>query len=64
MALPTYDEAYTIPSPKAQLIALRTMQICAEETGAADTVDRYFTLWSEPDLFNPENFDPEAKWPR
>src|SRR5262249_35435331 len=33
------DEAYTIPSPKAQLIALRTMQICAEESGAADTVD-------------------------
>ena len=39
MALPTYDEAYTIPSPRAQLIALRTMQICAEESGAADTVD-------------------------
>jgi methylmalonyl-CoA mutase N-terminal domain/subunit len=39
MALPTYDEAYTIPSAKAQLIALRTMQICAEETGVADTVD-------------------------
>src|SRR5262249_33269688 len=39
MALPTYDEAYTIPSPQAQLIALRTMQICAEETGVADTVD-------------------------
>jgi len=39
MALPTYDEAYTIPSPKAQLVALRTMQICAEETGVADTVD-------------------------
>ena len=38
-ALPTYDEAYTIPSPKAQLIALRTMQICADETGVADTVD-------------------------
>jgi methylmalonyl-CoA mutase N-terminal domain/subunit len=38
-ALPTYDEAYTIPSGKAQLIALRTMQICAEETGVADTVD-------------------------
>jgi methylmalonyl-CoA mutase N-terminal domain/subunit len=38
-ALPTYDEAYTIPSPKAQLIALRTMQICAEETGVADIVD-------------------------
>src|SRR5215470_18083804 len=39
MALPTYDEAYTIPSAKAQLIALRTMQICAVESGAADTVD-------------------------
>ena len=39
MALPTYDEAYTIPSPRAQLVALRTMQICAEETGVADTVD-------------------------
>jgi len=39
MALPTYDEAYTIPSAKAQLIALRTMQICAEESGATDAVD-------------------------
>ncbi len=39
MALPTYDEAYTIPSPKAQLIALRTMQICAEESGVTDAVD-------------------------
>ncbi|MFQ5946096.1 MAG: methylmalonyl-CoA mutase [Anaerolineae bacterium] len=39
MALPTYDEAYTIPSAKAQLIALRTMQICAEESGAADAAD-------------------------
>src|SRR5207247_6755684 len=29
----------TIPSAKAQLIALRTMQICAEEAGAADTGD-------------------------
>jgi methylmalonyl-CoA mutase N-terminal domain/subunit len=39
MALPTYDEAHTIPSPAAQLLALRTMQICAEETGIADTAD-------------------------
>ena len=39
MALPTYDEAYTIPSPRAQLLALRTMQILAEETGISDTVD-------------------------
>jgi len=49
MALPTYDEAYTIPSPSAQLIALRTMQICAEETGVADTVDplggSYYVEW-------------------
>jgi methylmalonyl-CoA mutase N-terminal domain/subunit len=49
MALPTYDEAYTIPSAKAQLIALRTMQICAEESGAADTGDplagSYYVEW-------------------
>jgi methylmalonyl-CoA mutase N-terminal domain/subunit len=49
MALPTYDEAYTIPSSKAQLIALRTMQICAEESGVADTVDplggSYYVEW-------------------
>ncbi len=49
MALPTYDEAYTIPSPKAQLLALRTMQICAEETGVADTADplggAYYVEW-------------------
>ncbi|HET7876136.1 MAG TPA: methylmalonyl-CoA mutase family protein, partial [Methylomirabilota bacterium] len=49
MALPTYDEAYTIPSAKAQLIALRTMQICAEESGVADTADplagSYFVEW-------------------
>jgi methylmalonyl-CoA mutase N-terminal domain/subunit len=49
MALPTYDEAYTIPSAKAQLIALRTMQICAEESGAADTADplagSYYVEW-------------------
>jgi methylmalonyl-CoA mutase N-terminal domain/subunit len=39
MALCCYDEAYTIPSEKASLLALRTMQIVAEETGASDTVD-------------------------
>jgi methylmalonyl-CoA mutase N-terminal domain/subunit len=38
-ALCCYDEAYTIPTPKAQLISLRTMQILAEEMGLADTVD-------------------------
>ena len=49
MALPTYDEAYTVPSAKAQLLALRTMQICAEESGAADTADplagSYYVEW-------------------
>jgi methylmalonyl-CoA mutase, N-terminal domain len=49
MALPTYDEAYTIPSARAQLLALRTMQICAEETGVADTADplggSYYLEW-------------------
>src|SRR5256885_14373704 len=39
MALPTHHEAYTIPSAQAQLIALRTMEIWAEEAGAADTAD-------------------------
>jgi methylmalonyl-CoA mutase N-terminal domain/subunit len=39
MALCTYDEAYTIPSEKAALIGLRTMQILAEEMGLCDTVD-------------------------
>ena len=39
MALCCYDEAYTIPTPKAQRISLRTMQLLIEEIGLADTVD-------------------------
>ncbi len=39
MALCCYDEAYTIPTPKAQLISLRTMQMLVEEMGLSDTVD-------------------------
>jgi len=39
MALCSYDEAYTIPSEKAALISLRTMQILVEEMGLRDTVD-------------------------
>jgi methylmalonyl-CoA mutase N-terminal domain/subunit len=35
----TYDEAYTIPTEKAALIGLRTMQILVEEMGLCDTVD-------------------------
>jgi methylmalonyl-CoA mutase N-terminal domain/subunit len=39
MALCSYDEAYTIPTEKAALISLRTMQILQEEVGVCDTVD-------------------------
>ncbi len=39
IALCCYDEAYTIPSPKAQQISLRTMQLLIEELGLCDTVD-------------------------
>jgi methylmalonyl-CoA mutase N-terminal domain/subunit len=39
MALCCYDEAYTIPTQKAQRISLRTMQLLIEEIGLADTVD-------------------------
>ncbi len=39
MALCCYDEAYTIPTPKAQRLSLRTMQLLTEEIGLADTVD-------------------------
>ena len=38
-ALCCYDEAYTIPTPKAQRISLRTMQLLIEEMGLCDTVD-------------------------
>jgi methylmalonyl-CoA mutase N-terminal domain/subunit len=48
-ALCCYDEAYTIPTPKAQLISLRTMQILAEEMGLSDTADplagSYYIEW-------------------
>lgn len=39
MALCCYDEAYTIPSEQAALVALRNMQILQEEVGVCDTVD-------------------------
>jgi len=49
MALCSYDEAYTIPSKKAALISLRTMQILADEMGLKDTVDplggAYYVEW-------------------
>jgi methylmalonyl-CoA mutase N-terminal domain/subunit len=49
MALCSFDEAYTIPTEKAALVSLRTMQILAEELGLCDTVDplagSYYVEW-------------------
>lgn len=39
MAICSYDEAYTIPTPKAALISLMTSHILLEEMGLRDTVD-------------------------
>ena len=39
LALSCYDEALSIPTEKAQRIAVRTQQILAEETGVTNTVD-------------------------
>ncbi|MCZ7567947.1 MAG: methylmalonyl-CoA mutase family protein [Ardenticatenaceae bacterium] len=48
-ALCCFDEAYTIPTPRAQLLSLRTMQILAYEMGLSDTVDplggSYYIEW-------------------
>ena len=38
-ALCSFDEAYTIPTPRAALLSLRTSQILMEEIGLRDTVD-------------------------
>jgi len=44
-----YDEAWALPTERAALIALRTQQIIAEETGVADVADplggSYFVEW-------------------
>ena len=39
LALSCYDEALALPTEEAQQLALRSQQIIAHETGAADTVD-------------------------
>jgi methylmalonyl-CoA mutase N-terminal domain/subunit len=45
----SYDEAWALPTEKAAMIALRTQQIIAEETGVADVVDplggSYYMEW-------------------
>ncbi len=38
-ALCSFDEAFTIPTPRAALLSLRTCQILMEEVGMRDTVD-------------------------
>jgi methylmalonyl-CoA mutase N-terminal domain/subunit len=38
-ALCSFDEAYTIPTERAALLSLRTMQILMDEIGLRDTVD-------------------------
>jgi methylmalonyl-CoA mutase N-terminal domain/subunit len=37
--VPSYDEAYTIPSEEAALLSVRTQQIIAYESGVANVVD-------------------------
>jgi methylmalonyl-CoA mutase N-terminal domain/subunit len=39
IALCSYDEAYTIPTPHSALISLRTLQLLMDEMGLRDTVD-------------------------
>lgn len=39
MALCSWDEAYTIPTPQAAKLSLRTMQLLIHEIGLCDTVD-------------------------
>jgi methylmalonyl-CoA mutase N-terminal domain/subunit len=45
----SYDEAWAVPSEQAALVALRTQQILAEETGVANTIDplagSYYVEW-------------------
>ncbi|MCK5548186.1 MAG: methylmalonyl-CoA mutase, partial [Thermoplasmata archaeon] len=54
MALCSYDEAYTIPSEKAAVISLRTMQILMEEMGLCDVADplggSYYIEWLTNEL--------------
>ena len=54
LALSCYDEALSIPTEQAQRVALRTQQIIAHETGAADTIDpmagSYYVEWLTNEL--------------
>jgi methylmalonyl-CoA mutase, N-terminal domain len=54
MALSCYDEALSIPTEKAQRIAVRTQQIIGEEIGVTNTVDplggSYYLEWLTDEL--------------
>src|ERR1700680_598420 len=54
LARSCYDEALSIPTEKAQRIAVRTQQILAEETGVTNTVDpmagSYHVEWLTDEL--------------
>jgi methylmalonyl-CoA mutase N-terminal domain/subunit len=54
LALSCYDEALSIPTEKAQRIAVRTQQILADEVGVTNTVDplagSYFVEWLTDEL--------------
>lgn len=39
IALCSFDEAYTIPTPESAIISLRTLQLLMDEMGLRDTVD-------------------------
>jgi methylmalonyl-CoA mutase N-terminal domain/subunit len=51
----SYDEAWALPTEEAVLVALRTQQIIAEETGIPDTIDplagSYFVEWLTDQMF-------------
>ena len=56
------------PLPRIDREAQSEDVVCGEKVRKGDMISiwpwvmhRHRKLWSEPDLFNPENFDPEAK---
>ena len=67
-ALCSFDEAYTIPTPRAALLSLRTLEILMEEVGLRDTVDplagSYFieTLTLEMEERSPRKWSGSRRW--